>query len=53
MHQTFVDFNSIKDRIPDIKVQIKSSSIIVDNFSTPLSPVDRSSGQNIKEKHQN
>lgn len=45
MHQTFVDFDSIKDRKSDIKVQIKSSSVIVGNFSTLLSLVDRSSGQ--------
>ena len=37
----------IRQRVTDIKGEIDSSTIIVENFNTPLTPMDRSTKQKI------
>ena len=41
----------IKQTLIDIKGEIESNTIIVGDFNTPLTPMDRSSKQKIKRKH--
>ena len=41
----------IRQTLTDIKGEIDSNTIIVGDFNTPLTPMDRSSKQKIKRKH--
>ena len=41
----------IRQALTDIKGEIESNTIIVGDFNTPLTPMDRSSKQKIKRKH--
>ena len=41
----------IRQTLTDIKGKIDSNTVIVGNFNTPLTPIDRSSKQNINRKH--
>ena len=41
----------IRQTLTDIKGEIDSNAIIVGDFNTPLTPMDRSSKQKIKRKH--
>jgi hypothetical protein len=38
--------NFIKYTLKDIKVYIDSNTVVVGDFNTPLSPIDRASKQN-------
>ena len=40
----------IRQTLADIKGEIDSNTVIVGDFNTPLTPVDRSSKQNINKK---
>ena len=41
----------IRQTPTDIKGEIDSNTIIVGDFNTPLTPMDRSSNHKIKKKH--
>ena len=41
----------IRQTLTDIKGEIDSNTIIVGDFNTPLTPMDRLSKQKIKRKH--
>ena len=41
----------IRQTLTDIKGEIDSNTIIVGDFNTPLTPIDRSSEQKINKKH--
>jgi hypothetical protein len=42
--------NFIKHTLKDLKAHIDSNPMVVGDFNTPLSPIDRSSKQKINEK---
>ena len=41
----------IRETLTDIKGEIDSNTVIIGDFNTPLSPMDRSSKLKIKKKH--
>jgi hypothetical protein len=45
--------NFIKHTLKDLKAYIDSNTVVVGDFNTPLSPVDRLSKQKIKKKFKN
>lgn len=45
--------NIIKNLLLELKTQIDPCPLIVGDFNTPFSPIDKSSGQKQTEKHQN
>jgi exonuclease III len=42
--------NFIKHTLKDLKAYIDSNTVVVGDFNTPLSPIDRSSKQNINKE---
>jgi hypothetical protein len=42
--------NFIKHTLKDLKAHIDSNTVVVGDFNTPLSPIDRSSKQKIKKE---
>ena len=41
----------IRETLTDIKGEIDSNTVMIGDFNTPLSPMDRSSKLKIKKKH--
>jgi exonuclease III len=43
--------NFIKNTLKDLKAQIDSNTVVVGDFNTPLSPIDRSSTQKYQQRN--
>ena len=52
MHPTYIHTQYIRQILTDIKGEIHSSTIVVGDFNTTLTPMDRSSEQKINKETQ-
>ena len=41
----------VRQKLTNMKGEINSSTIIVEDFNTPLTPMDRSTNRNLTKKH--